>query len=68
MGRMRQDDDRMRGKVCTSVRRCDDDDDEDTLYTIWNFFAGLLIGGLCICVCLQQRFIRWKKRQAAENQ
>ena len=47
--------DRFGNKICVAERRCDDDDDG---YTIWQFFAGLIMGGLCIAVTLQGWFYR----------
>lgn len=58
-----QQDERFGGKVCVQETRCDDDI-SDTLYTVWNFFAGLLIGSLCICIFLQYRFFRMQKNSA----
>lgn len=61
-----EEDERFEGKVCTDEDRCDDDDD-DTLYSVWNFFAGILIGGLCICVCLQYKYFQWQREDAAKK-
>jgi len=47
--------------VCVKEKACDDDDDG---YTIWQFFAGLIMGGLFISVALQGWFFRKEVEQA----
>ena len=44
-------------KICVAEKRCDDDDSDEG-YTIWQFFAGLIMGGLCIAVIIQGWFFR----------
>ena len=61
-----EEDERFAGKVCTMESRCDDDV-SDTLYSIWNFMAGLLIGGLCICVCLQRKYFQMRRASATTS-
>ena len=52
--RILHDHDTISDKICTSQRRCQDDDDDDVGYTIWNFILGILIGMMCITVCIQR--------------
>ena len=42
-------------KLCVPEKMCDDDDNG---YTIWQFFAGLLMGMLSVAVFLQYWFYK----------